>query len=209
MNWDIAAALAQLNTCLPGEIVSYDGQTAQVKPSLPKQLTDGTVLAAPSIVKVPVCWPIADGGKAMITVPLKAGDPVLLYFSQRSIENWLSGSDQAPDDPRQFDLSDCFCTPVMRPGPKADTENVTVKYGEGSMKLNASGELTIEVKNMHVKTGQFVVDADQTTYNSPVKITDDLVITGSKVEHSGVKIGKNHKHTGVTSGSSVSGPVKP
>lgn len=209
MNQDIATALAQLNTCIPGEIVSYDGKWAKVKPSMPKQLTDGSVLKPPQIIHVPVCWPIADGGKAMITVPLKQGDPVLLYFSQRSIENWLSGADQAPDDPRQFDMSDCFCAPVMRPGPKADTDNVCVRYGEGTMKLNASGELTIEVKNMRVKTGQFTVDADQTTYNSPVKITDDLVITGSKVEHSGVKIGKNHKHTGVQSGSSVSGPVKP
>src|SRR5690606_31871251 len=127
MNQEILAALAEVNFCLPGVIVAYDGKTATVRPAMPKQLANGDALAAPQIVRVPVEWPIADGGRALITVPLKPGDPVKLTFSQRSLENWLSGSNQAPDDPRQFDLSDCFASPVMRPGPSADTENVSVQ----------------------------------------------------------------------------------
>src|SRR5690625_3501467 len=105
-----------INTTLPGVIVSWNGVAAVVRPAVDMQLANGDVLSPPQIVSVPVCWPVADGGRGQVTVPLKPGDDVVLHFSQRSIENWLSGSSQAPDDPRQFDLTDCFCTPVMRPG---------------------------------------------------------------------------------------------
>lgn len=106
----------------------------------------------------------------MITVPLKPGDPVVLHFSQRSLENWLSGSDQAPDDPRQFDLSDAFATPVMRPGPVADTENLTVQYGPGSLKLAPDGSLTVRVPRQHVI-------AQETIFDSPVTVNGLLTYT--------------------------------
>ncbi|HWK70045.1 MAG TPA: Gp138 family membrane-puncturing spike protein [Burkholderiaceae bacterium] len=211
----IQAALAEMNVCLPGVIVAYDGKTATVRPAVPKQLANGQTLAAPQIVQVPVCWPIADGGKAMVTVPLKPGDPVKLNFSQRSLENWLSGSDQAPDDPRQFDLSDCFATPVMRPGPVADTENVCIQYGRGTIKLAPSGDLIINVPTM-------TVNAEQTTYNSPVTINGLLTYTqgmrgsggegssisimggaafnGGQITHNAKNIGSDHKHGGVVAG---------
>ncbi len=211
----IQAALAEVNVCLPGVIVAYDGKTATVRPAVPKQLANGQTLAAPQIVQVPVCWPIADGGRAMVTVPLKPGDPVKLNFSQRSLENWLSGSDQAPDDPRQFDLTDCFATPVMRPGPVADTENVCIQYGPGAIKLAPSGDLTISVPTM-------TVNAQQTTYNSPVTVNGLLTYTkgmqgsggegnsisisggasfeGGQITHNSKNIGSDHKHGGVVTG---------
>lgn len=142
----IATELAEVHTCLPGVIVSYDGESAVVRPALPKQLANGDVLAPPQIVQVPICWPSGDvqGGKALITVPLKAGDPVKLSFSERALEGWLSGSDAAPDDPRQFDLTDAFATPVMRPGGSAaDTENVAVQYGACTLKLTPGGDVIL------------------------------------------------------------------
>lgn len=215
MNQELQAALAELNVCLPGVIVAYDGKAATVRPAMPKQLANGQSLPAPQIVAVPVCWPIADGGRAMITVPLKPGDSVTLHFSQRSLENWLSGSDQAPDDPRQFDLTDAFCTPVMRPGPVADIVNVCIQYGPGTIKLAPSGDLTIDVPTM-------TVNADQTTYNSPVTINGLLIYTkgmqgaggegnsisitggaafeGGALTHNGKNIGDTHKHGGVLKG---------
>lgn len=215
----IQASLAEVNVCLPGVIVAYDGKTATVRPAMPKQLANGQTLSAPQIVQVPVCWPIADGGRAMVTVPLKPGDPVKLNFSQRSLENWLSGSDQAPDDPRQFDLTDCFATPVMRPGPVADTENVCIQYGPGTIKLAPSGDLIINVPTM-------TVNAQQTTYNSPVTVNGLLTYTkgmqgsggegssisisggasfeGGQITHNSKNIGSDHKHGGVVAGSDES-----
>lgn len=142
----IAAELAEVHTCLPGVIVSYDGEFAVVRPTLAKQLANGDTLPAPKIVRVPVCWPVGDvgGAKALITVPLKPGDPVEIRFCERALDDWLSGLDGAPGDPRQFDLSDAFATPLHRPGLglAADLQNVSLQYGPGSIKISPEGKIT-------------------------------------------------------------------
>jgi hypothetical protein len=204
MNDLIAAALAEMNICLPGVIIAYDGTTATVQSALPKQLANGEILAAPQIVRVPVCWPIADGGRALVTVPLKPGDPVKLNFSQRSLENWLSGSDQAPDDPRQFDLTDCFASPVMRPGMSADPDNVTVQYGAGTLKIAPSGDMTITAPSLTINA--------PTTVNGLLTYTEGMI--GSGGEHTASITGDviangvsliSHTHNGVQPGSGNSG----
>lgn len=143
----IATELAEVHTCVPGKIVSYDGRSAVVQPAISKDLASGESLAAPQIVNVPICWPCGDagGGEALISVPLKAGDAVLLHFSERALENWLSGNDGSPGDPRMFDLSDAFATPVCRPGfQQADTQNLSVEYANASIKITPSGEVRID-----------------------------------------------------------------
>ena len=159
--------LSDIHTCLPGVIVSYDGQLATVRPSLDKLLGNGQALVAPQIVKVPVCWPVGDihGAQALITVPLKPGDDVELNFSERCLDNWLTGSNGAPDDPRQFDLSDCFATPMLRPNTlKADTENVSISYGPMSMKIAPDGTVTV------TNTTQVVFDTPLAVFEKDVHI---------------------------------------
>lgn len=200
MNEVIKQALSEVMTTLPGVIVAYDGKTATVKPALPKMLANGDTLQAPQIVNVPVHWLTGDSGSAVISVPMKTGDPVTLHFSCRSIENWLSGSDQAPDDPRQFDLTDCFCTPVMRPGVGvADTENVSVQYGSGSLKIAPSGDVTLDAPS-------FTINAP-TTVNGLLTYTQGMVgsggentasITGDVVAN-GISL-VHHKHPGDSGG---------
>lgn len=172
----IAAELADIHTCLPGVIVDYDGEYATVRPTLDKQLANGEVLAAPSIARVPVCWPCGDvnGAQALFTVPLKAGDGVLLHFSERALDEWLGGQDGAPGDPRQFDLSDAFATPMLRPtrGPTADTERVSLQYGPMTLKITAEGQVDINTPapinvtteaTATLKALAVVIDSPQTT----------------------------------------------
>jgi len=171
----IAAELADVNTCLPGKIIEYDGQFATVQPTLSKQLANGESLAAPKIVRVPVCWPVGDinGARALFTVPLKAGDAVLLNFSQRGLDDWLGGVDGAPGDPRQFDLSDCFASPMLRPGGLvADTERVSLQYGPMTLKITAEGQIDINTPapinvtteaTATIKALAVLIDAPQTT----------------------------------------------
>src|SRR4029077_12213620 len=101
----IESSLSEINTGTPGEVVSYNAATnrAVVRPTLPKKLDNGEVLEAPKIVEVPVQFHSSGGGNASFTFPLKPGDPVTLSYQQRSMEGWLKGSKDAPDDPRQFD----------------------------------------------------------------------------------------------------------
>ncbi|WP_313378011.1 Gp138 family membrane-puncturing spike protein [Achromobacter insolitus] len=209
----IASELADVYTTLPGVVVSYDGKSVTARPALAKRLANGEVLRAPQIVRVPVCWPVGDvnSAQALISVPLKAGDPVKLSFSARALENWLAGSDGPPDDPRQFDLSDAFATPVVRPGTvAADTENVSIQYGPGTLKLSPGGDLTFNVKS-------WTVQAEQTTFNSPVivngpfsytqglsgkggtggpsmRVQGGVAFEGGQLTHDGKNVGSTHKH---------------
>lgn len=184
MNSEIAAALSEVYTTLPGVIVDYNGETATVRPALDKLLANGEVLAAPQIVQVPVHWPTGDNGRAIISTPLKPGDSVTLHFSCRSMENWLSGADGAPDDPRQFDLTDCFASPNLRPGRgRADTENVSVQYNNASLKITPAGTI--------------LMSASAVMIDSTVTVTGDVIAGGVSL--------RTHRHTGVEPGSSTSG----
>lgn len=209
----IAAELAEVHTTLPGVIVSYDGRTAVVRPALAKRLANGQELAAPQIVQVPVCWFVGDvnGARAMISVPLKPGDPVTLHFSERALESWLSGNDGAPDDPRQFDLSDAFASPVLRPGAGvADTENVSIQYGPGSMKIAPDGTLTIRVPRKHVIAEETVFDSaviinGLLTYTqgmngsggeggATINIDGNVNFRNGTLTHNDVNVGSTHRH---------------
>lgn len=136
----MAAALGEVNTAMPGRIVSYDAarNRAVVQPALPKRLADGSTLLPPAIHEVPVLWPSAGG--AVLTMPLRAGDEVWLEFAQRSLDGWLSGNDAAPDDPRQHDLTDC----VARPGGgrdvvEVDADAVVLRLGGLALRLEPGG----------------------------------------------------------------------
>ncbi|VFR81281.1 FIG00696938: hypothetical protein [plant metagenome] len=209
----IAAELSEIHTSMPGKIISYDGETAVVRPALSKSLANGEVLAPPQIVRVPIHWMVGDihGAKAVISVPLKAGDDVTLFFSERALETWLQGSDDAPDDPRQFDLSDAYATPILRPGTgQADTENVCVQYGPGSMKLAPDGSLTIRVPRKHVIAEETVFDSRVTvngpftytaglqgsggTGGSSMRIQGGIDFQGGTITHNGKNIGSDHSH---------------
>ena len=183
----VATELSEVRTTLPGTVVSWNGRLATVRPSIPKRLANGRVLQAPQIVSVPVHFPVGAGGSAMITVPLKPGDSVTLHFCERSMEQWLSGSKDAPDDPRQFDLTDAFATPHLAPFVAgADTVNLSIQYGGGSIKISPSGDITL--------TGN-------------VSINGNLAIAGSSMTHNGKNVSDTHVHGGVSPGpATTAGP---
>lgn len=209
----IATELADVYTTLPGEVVAYDGTFVTARPALAKRLANGDVLPPPQVVRVPVCWPVGDvhGAQALISVPLKTGDAIKLSFSARALENWLAGDNGPPDDPRQFDLSDAFASPLLRPGTMAaDTQNVSIQYGPGTLKLSPAGDLTFQVKT-------WTVQAEQATFNTPVTINGPLIYTqgmageggqggasmrirggvayeGGAITHNGKNIGDTHRH---------------
>lgn len=193
---DISTALSEINVALPGQIVAYDAGAVRaiVRPSIPKRLANGEVLAAPQIINVPVMFPMTDirGQVAQVTLPVKSGDGCLLIFSHRSLENWLSGSQDAPDDPRMFDLSDAFC--VMggnSRSPNADPENLCIQYGEGAIKLTPGGDLIIQAKTT-------TITADSHTINGDVTLNGAMTATGD-VKAGSISL-QTHKHTGDSGG---------
>jgi hypothetical protein len=106
------AVRRSVNVALPGRIEKYDSseQKADVKPLLKDlvAMRDGEELleVLPVIPAVPVVFPRAGG--FFITLPVAAGDHVLLLFNDRSIDNFKAslGADTDPDDFRTHDFSD-------------------------------------------------------------------------------------------------------
>ena len=149
----IESYLVELNTSMPGEIVSYDAstQTATVQPLFKRTFVNGiepVVLDLPQITSVPVMFPRS--ADSFIHFPIATGDPCLIIFAQRSLDNWAqSGGCVDPDDDRRHDLSDAIAIPGLSASNNSfevsDPEAVTVKNGDSEIILKSDG--TIQLKN--------------------------------------------------------------
>ena len=237
LNLAINNRLTDVNICMPGEIVSYDytQQRAKVQPALNQKYNNGEVINLPIIHNVPVIHP-ASGG-ASITFPVNTGDNVMLVFSQKSLEEWLSSGEQVtPDDPRQNDLTDAIAILGLRsfsePSPAGNNTDLLVKYDGSEIALKPNGEVNVKATEVNILgTNEVILNSNtEVRVNSPeialtasteVSVTDPQValiggtetsITAPQVNINGVlNINNNpylgHTHSGVSSGTSNSGPV--
>lgn len=121
------AAARGLFTTLPGKVVKfYDNQTVDVqimvKFPVPGTLVDPEATEAELLEEYPILlgvpFQFLRSGNFRITHPVKGGDFVTLFFSHTSIENFITGSGDAPADPqdvRHHNLSDAVAYPGMFP----------------------------------------------------------------------------------------------
>jgi hypothetical protein len=134
----IDAKAIAMNTAIPGEIVSYDASSgkAEVRPLVRQKFGDGTKLTPPVISNVPIVLPRTSGGS--LTLPIAAGDPVLIVFAQWSIDNWASeGRLVDADDARTHSMSDAVAIPgafSFKDGPTGETGTV-LKNGNTKVRL--------------------------------------------------------------------------
>lgn len=111
--------LEDVHTVIPGRIESYSGhkeRRARVLPLLRPWLQNGLVVEVKPIPDVPVVFPSTMAGSLLF--PLRAGDGVLLVFSETGLGNYMNGASVAAadaDDPSRFSLSDCIALPGMFP----------------------------------------------------------------------------------------------
>jgi len=97
-------------TMLPGEIVSYSGGLAVVRPTIKKIYRDGEELPYPDIPEVPV--KILATNRGGLSLDLTAGDPGLLFFAARDCSNYINtGQVNPPETSRKYDYNDCFFIP--------------------------------------------------------------------------------------------------
>ena len=89
----------EINTSLPGIVVSYDraANRATVQPAIKLTLKNGTTLSYPQLSNLPVLFPT--GGGYIIRLPLKPGDPVHILFSQRSMKVFLESYTESVQGP--------------------------------------------------------------------------------------------------------------
>ncbi|MCK4521362.1 MAG: hypothetical protein KAU20_02225 [Nanoarchaeota archaeon] len=150
--WNI---LSDLHTCIPAVIEKYDHKThkADVKPMITKTYTDGTEMKLPVISSVPVVFPRSK--EASFTFPIKKGDGVLLVFSERPLDTWLStGKESPPNDGRKFDLTDAIAIVGLfsfeEPALEDNNEDALIKYKDSEIRIKKSGDIIINCKKATV-----------------------------------------------------------
>ena len=107
----IRARLADVRTSVPGLVVSYDAatQTCTAKLAVNLPTTNGVPEEVKPLADVPVCWP--RGGGYFVTMPLHAGDPLLLVFCEADFSAWReSGEVSDPVQERRHGLY-CYAIP--------------------------------------------------------------------------------------------------
>jgi hypothetical protein len=107
------ATIADFRVCLPATVIKYsyeDGKPmCDAQPDF-KRNYNGEHVQMPVIYNIPVMHPRA--GDAYIHMPLKKGHKVLLFFCDKSLEQWLSnGKANNQDDTRAHHISDAFAYP--------------------------------------------------------------------------------------------------
>jgi len=131
--------LAELHTAMPGEVVTYDAatQTADVRPLLRQRGIDelGAVVQRelPIFVAVPVVFP--GGGGFRMTLPLKAGDGVLVVFAESSLERWQTSGRASDVELRRHHFADAVAIPGLHantaPWLGASTDALTIGANAG------------------------------------------------------------------------------
>ena len=133
-----------MNTALPGEVVAYDSTTgkAEVRALVKLKYADGAVLTPPVISNVPIVLPRTTG--ASLTLPITAGDPVLIIFAQWSIDRWLSeGVEVEAGDARTHAMSDAFAIPGAFSFKDGPTGEIGTVLKDGGTKLKITGEKVV------------------------------------------------------------------
>lgn len=215
----IRASLAELNTCLPAVVLSYDAgsQKATVQPTVKRFYRDGTSPSRPPITDVPVVFPAAGGG--IISFPIAAGDTVMLMFSQRSLDKWLvsSGGEVNPEDRRMHSFSDAIAIPGLVPFQNSlhsDPESVIIKYKGNKIQLAPDGSVTIDAPSGHIINGDTIVNGNTVVNGALVvsnavtaaSVTAPGAIAGGSLSANGLDM-NTHVHTG-TNGTGTTGPAR-
>lgn len=140
--------VAELRVATPAQIVSYDYKTqlATVQPVISRRYDDERVEPFKPINNVPIVFPRSGG--ASLTFPVKAGDPVLLVFSDRSLDTWKqSGGVQPQDDIRKHSINDAIgfvgISAMTHPSQAENNDDVLLDFDGNKLRMKPSGNAEV------------------------------------------------------------------
>lgn len=213
------AQLAQVWTALPAIVtaVNFDNMTISAQPAITgsQSFPDGSSKSVnlPLLVDVPIQFPNA-GGFAL-TLPIVAGDEVLIVFASRCIDGWWqSGGVQDGIEFRMHDLSDGFAivgissVPNVIPNISATNAQLRTKTGDTYVELTPDGKINL------VAPSSVAITSPSVTMSGTLAVTGGItsqasvtapMVTGSTDVIFGGKSGIAHTHSGVQTGSSNTG----
>lgn len=155
------------------------------------------------LADVPIIFPSAGG--FTITLPLAAGDEVLVIMASRCIDAWWQsgGFQNLPLEARMHDLSDAFAIPGPRSQPRVisgiSATNAQIRNDAGTtyVEIAADGKISL------VSPSEIDISAPMVSITGDLQVSGD--VTASQVTGGGVAL-SSHVHTLVTPGVSNSGP---
>lgn len=164
--------LAQVHTCVPGKIVSFDPGTCQatVLPAMKIKKPNGEMMDYPQITGVPVVFPQCSGQKATIAYPIKANDGCMIFFAEQALDQFLYQRDTGTD--LRYDLSNA----VAFVGLFAEGNSVMAEACSGNAII-----IDVSGTKITVKGGLVQIDAAEVKINGNVTITGDLTTQGGTV----------------------------
>jgi len=138
-----ADILYNLNCHQLGVIESFDAakQTASIQLSV-LRVVGNEEIPYPLLTDCPIMFPAAGG--AYMTFPVVQGDPCLVLFNDRDIDNWFTtGNVVAPNTSRAHSLSDGIAILGIRslanPPPYTANDAVVLALGGASVSITTAG----------------------------------------------------------------------
>lgn len=225
----ISYHLEDIHTMLPARIVEIDYKTRKVsvQPSIKKKKRDGDNDAKglqdmAIIQNIPLIVPAIK--LAIISLPIKVGDEVLVGFFERSVDNYLYGDGNTPVDPKDYrrhDYNDAVAIVGLNTFSNAlemHSEDLVIKMNatlanECTIALKPSGDVVITTPAKVIVDaggdvdvtaggnltatigGDTTIDCGQTTITGEVRIDGGLSV-GSDVNTDAGFSANNHKHIG-------------
>ena len=215
-----------LHTCLPARIIGIDYKTqkATVQPLIKMRYTDAGsnpegLVDMSSIPSVPLIFPSSKF--ATMTFPVKAGDLVLLVFSQRSVDTFKYSDGSAPVDPndyRMHDYTDAFAICGLSTFATAlgiHEEDTVIRMNAGQSNesklsfkpngdvvfdtttkfiVNATNEVTVNTQVANINASSSVkIDSPQTTITGELRVDHGISVGNDVSTDAGITL-KTHKH---------------
>lgn len=182
----ISYHLEDLHTLLPARIVEIDYKTRKVsvQPSIKKKKRDGDndtkgLQDMAIIQSIPLIVPASK--LAIISIPAKVGDEVLVGFFERSVDNYLFSDGTTPVDPKDYrrhDYNDAVAIVGLNTFQNAlemHPEDLVIKMNatlanECTISLKPSGDVVVDTPT------KFIVNA---TGNIEVNTSADAIVNAS------------------------------
>ncbi len=203
---------SRIRVAMPGNIEGFDpsSQRASVTPGIKmKQIIDGKAEYhdMPKILNAPVVFPFyGQGAATTITVPIKAGDPCLILFFDRSPDFYLQkGQADRPDGAASEDTTTPRChaltDAVVIPGlitdnhviPNYSEDSIVIRNKDGDKFIKFHPDEAIEMDDgtakMKISHGDVTIDqATRVAVKStgPISLQTPDVIT---LDGANIKIG--------------------
>lgn len=188
--------LQRTDTCLPATVIAFSGTSnrAQVQPAIVQITTGEEQVGRGQIASVPVLQ--LGGGGFVLYYPVKTNDTGWIIACDRDISLYKQNyKTSAPNSFRMHNFADSWFVPdtLLNGVNLIDSSKLCLQSYDGTLGITmGDGELDIIAPTIKLTAPN-------------IALIGDVAITGN-FHNNGTDIGSNHRHTGVQTGLSDTGP---